>query len=51
MGWRGPYVDAARLDAALDADGAEGWELVSTTAVGEGGGATAAIVALVERPR
>lgn len=50
-GWLGPDVDPEQLDRALDASGADGWELVSAFDINTGHGRTTGIVALFKRPR
>ena len=50
-GWLGPKVDPEELDRALDASGADGWELVSAFDINTGHGRTTGIVALFKRPR
>ena len=49
-GWLGPKLVPEQLDAALNAHGAEGWELVSAFDVNHADGITAAVVALFKRP-
>ena len=50
-GWLGPDVDPEQIDRVLDANGAEGWELVSAFDVNRGQGRTTALVFLFKRPR
>ena len=50
-GWIGPKIDHAEVDAALNAHGAEGWELVSAFDLNRGDGGSATIVALFKRAR
>jgi hypothetical protein len=50
-GWFGPNVEPETLDRAMDASGAEGWELVSAFDINTGHGRTTGIVALFKRPR
>ena len=50
-GWFGPNVEPEALDRALDASGADGWELVSAFDINTGHGRTTGIVALFKRPR
>ena len=50
-GWFGPNVDPETMDRALDANGAEGWELVSAFDVNAGHGRTTEIVLVFKRPR
>ena len=50
-GWFGPDVSPEKMDQVLDANGAEGWELVSAFDVNAGHGRTTSIVMLFKRPR
>jgi hypothetical protein len=50
-GWLGPDVDPEQIDRVLDANGAEGWELVSAFDENRGQGRTTALVFLFKRPR
>jgi len=50
-GWLGPKVEPGRLDAELNAHGADGWELVAVFDINHGHGTTAAIVATFKRVR
>lgn len=50
-GWFTPDVNPEKLDGVLDANGAEGWELVSAFDVNAGQGRTTSIVLLFKRPR
>ena len=50
-GWFGPDVEPEQMDRVLDANGAEGWELVSAFDVNAGHGRTTSIVMLFKRPR
>ena len=50
-GWIGPKVETSVVDATLNAQGAEGWELVSVLDVNAGNGQTTALVAVFKRPR
>ena len=50
-GWFGPDVNPEKMDQVLDANGAEGWELVSAFDVNAGQGRTTSIVVLFTRPR
>lgn len=50
-GWLGPKVSGEELDASLNAQGAEGWELVSCFDVNHHQGSTSAVVAMFKRAR
>lgn len=50
-GWFDPSVDPAAVDAELNRQGAEGWELVSAFDLNRDHGRTSRIVALFKRPR
>ena len=50
-GWMTPKLELTELDAALNALGAEGWELVSALDIAESHGKSNAVVALFKRPR
>ena len=49
-GFMTPKVDAAKIDAALDEFGVEGWELVSAFDT-NAGGASYQLLAIFKRPR
>ena len=51
-GWTGvPKVEPAKIDAALDELGRDGWELVSAFDTNRGHGASCHAVAIFKRPR
>jgi hypothetical protein len=50
-GFFNPTVDAAAFDAALNALGAEGWELVTAFDLNRGQGRSIEVVALFKRSR
>ena len=50
-GWIHPRVDASEVDAAMNALGAEGWELVSALDVNSGHGRTSSLALMFKRAR
>jgi len=49
-GWLGPKVDAAKIDAELNAHGREGWELVDVIDINKHQGTTSELVLVFKRP-